>query len=194
MKNKESEYFYNEYNEVCKKLCCDYKVTLNNLKLKYAYLIIAEESAIESIICDELETLFIEYENSIIQIIERIGNEFQKALNKKFFEEFKKENEKNIDGYFEDIQVIIKEKIRKEIQESTKNKLNNLKQNLKSSIIVNIRKKNDSIKRSLKKEGFLKKIINSIIDNFVGYIIGFVMGCITTNWREIIECIKEIIN
>lgn len=198
MKKKEVQYFYNEYGEICKKLCCDYKVTLNNLKLKYAYLIISKDSAIESIIYDELKILFVEYENSIIHIIEKIGNEFEKALDEKFLEEFKKENEKNINGYFEDIERIIRVEIRKETQESTKIKLNNLKENLKSNIIVNITKKNESIKRTLKKQrkkdSLGQKIINSVIDNFIGYIIAFAIGCITSNWKEFFEGITTIIS
>lgn len=198
MKKREEEYFYNEYKEICKKFCCDYKIKLSNIKLKYAYLIIAKDNAIESIFCEELKSLFSEYETSIIQIVETIGNEFEKSLDRNFFEKFKKENEKNINSYFDEIQTIIENEIRKEIQESTKTRLNILKENLKSNIITNSIKKNDSVKRILKKErkknGFLSQIINSIIDNFIGYFIAFSMGIITSNWNEIIETVKGFIS
>lgn len=193
MKKKEVEYFYNEYNEICKKLCCDYKIRLNNLKFKYLY----EGGVFERRICEELNTIFVEYQNSILQIIVIIGNEFEKSFDKKFFEKFKEVNEKNINGYFEDIKVIIKENIGMEMQESTKIRLNNLKENVKCNTIANMIKKNDSIKRILnkerKKDSFIKKMINSVIDNFVGYIFAFCTGFMTSHWKEVIEFIKVLI-
>ena len=195
---KEVEFFYNEYNEVCKKLCCDYKATLRTLKLKHANLLITKDSAIEGVFCEELKKIFEEYESSILQILQIIGDEFEKTLSKDFFEEFKMENEKNLNGYFEEIQVIIQDIIKREIKETTKLRLNILKENLQSSIINNMKKKNESIKRILKKErkkdSFLQKIFNSIIDNFIGYVVAFGMGFMTSHWNELIEFIKGIVS
>lgn len=194
---KEVEYFYNEYSEVCKKFCCDYKSTLHTLKLKNAHLLITKDPSIESIFCEELKKIFEEYEKSIIQILQVIGDEFEKSLSQKFFEDFKKENEKNINGYFEEIQTTIQDIIKREITETTKLRLNILKENLQCNIIRNMIKKNDSIKRVLRKENkkdsLFQKMVTSIVDNFVGYLAAFLIGIITGYWNELIKFIEEIL-
>lgn len=71
-KNKLEVYFYNEYKEIRKKLYIDYTVGLKKKAIQEQHLILARCNAIETIMYSYVDSIFKEYQTSIIRSVENI--------------------------------------------------------------------------------------------------------------------------
>lgn len=202
MKKQEAEKHFNEeYSEICKQVYIDYMKGLRDRLTKDSnqHLLLFKSGIAEKVLCSYVKDIFNKYENSIIDLLETIKNEFEISMTKNFLNCFEEKNSKNIDGYFKGIEKKIEEIIGMEIQETTKTQLYNIKQNIKVETIKKIKKKNESIERLLKKEKSKKNnlvniIKNLTIENIIKTIISFLMGLFVGNIDEIINIIKNCIN
>jgi len=190
-------YFNEEYNNVCKKLYSNYMIGLKKRLKQDGHghlLLIKNNGTVERILCGYVKEIFVEYSDSIINIMDTIKEEFSVGFTDKFLYEFKNKNMKTIDGYMESIEKKIEEIIGHELSETSKSNLINISQNTKNDCINKMHKKNESIKRLLKKDGFLSRVKNITLESLINWIAPFLLGMLVGNFNNIIDFFKKIMS
>lgn len=191
------KYFNEEYNNICKQLYNEYMIGLKKRLNDGGHshlLLINNNGTVEKILCGYVKDIFIDYINSVINIMDVIKEEFSMSLSKNFLYEFKDRNQKTINGHIKSIEKKIEEIIGHELSETSKSTLTNICQNTKNDCYHRVIKKNESIKRLLKKEGMLSKIKNITLESLINWLIPFLLGILVANFNNIINFFNKIIS
>jgi len=191
------KYFNEEYSNICKKLYNDYMIGLKKRLSNDGHshlLLIKNNGTVEKILCGYVKDIFIDYINSVINVMDIIKEEFSVSFSKKFLDEFKDRNQKTINGHIKSIEKKIEEIIEHELSETSKSNLTNICQNTKNDCYHRVIKKNESIKRLLKKDGLLSKIKNITLESLISWLIPFLLGILVANFNNIINFFKGIIS
>lgn len=185
----------NEYNECCKKLYVKIKKLEKYIQLEKEKIGICD--SLERNIYNYVEKSFEEFNISVFKIMDKIEKEFKKPLNNIFFNKFYKKNEETLKAYFNNVNIYIENTI--QLNESIKIKFYNLKQNLINDFSINIKEKNETIKRLVKLENKNSKILSKIKDVFFNQIGVFIATIILSfftlaNFKKILNFIKTLVN
>lgn len=196
-RTKMEKYFNEEYNNICEKFYSDYMIGLKKRLSHDGHshlLLIKNNGTVEKILCGYVKEIFIEYCDSIINIMNIIKEEFSLGFSDKFLNEFKNKNMKMIDGHMESIEKKLEEIIGHKLSETSKSNLINISQNTKNDCINKMYKKNESIKRLLKKDGILSRIKNITLESLINWIIPFLLVMLVGNFNNIIDFLKKIMS
>ena len=194
--------FMKEYRECCIRLNLEISKLEKNIESEKERLGIC--GLLEKSICEYIEKSFSQFQDNVVNIMDKIEKEFKKPLSSKFIKVFEIENNNVINSYSNRIYEILR-KSNMKMSESSLNRLRILYEETSINIKKRILERNDSIKRIIKLEKkpvivrFFIWIRNTISEKILKILIMFLLSFFITvasiyNYTKVIRLFETIRN